>query len=93
MRVRVQFKPQSPRLKVDLKGSTQRLLVKFNGFHGVTVVQDAEQYNGPCEVVPTRQSQTLETAGKLMQTNVVVGAIPKEYGLVTYDQRKRITVT
>lgn len=76
MRVRVQFKPQSPRLKVGLNGSTQRLPVKFDGFHGVTVVQDAETYEGAVEITPKIDGQILPTKGKLMPDDVTVKAIP-----------------
>lgn len=45
----------------------------------------APLYEGPYEVTPTRETQTLLTADKQCFTNIVVNPIPPEYGLVTYD--------
>ena len=55
----------------------------------------AEQllYKGPYEVTPTGEQQILPTKGLSMQSDVVVKAIPREYGLVTYDQTRTITVS
>ena len=42
-------------------------------------------YDGPYSVTPTTSAQTLETAGKLMTEDITVGAIPSNYGLITWD--------
>lgn len=42
-------------------------------------------YDGPYTVTPTRERQELPTAGKSLALNVVVEAIPPEYGLITYN--------
>ena len=42
----------------------------------ITPVVTAESYAGPYEVVPKTESQTLETADKLMTQDVTVQAIP-----------------
>jgi len=42
-------------------------------------------YAGPYEVTPTRQTQILPTAGKLMLEAVTANPIPKNYGLITYN--------
>ena len=42
-------------------------------------------YEGPYEVTPTREMQTLSTAGMSCYRNIVVNPIPPEYGLVSYD--------
>lgn len=47
--------------------------------------RERESYKGPYSVTPTRAPQTLATEGKLMTMNVVVEAIPKNYGLITWD--------
>ena len=43
------------------------------------------RYDGPYEVTPAAQAQTFETAGKLMTEDITVGAIPNNYGLITWD--------
>ena len=35
-----------------------------------------EEYEGPYEVIPKVEAQTLETAGKIMKSDVAVKAIP-----------------
>lgn len=42
-------------------------------------------YSGPYEVTPSRETQTLETAGKRCSQNIVVNPIPSNYGLITYN--------
>ena len=42
-------------------------------------------YDGPYSVTPSAEEQVLETNGKRMTANVVVGAIPSNYGLVTWN--------
>jgi len=42
-------------------------------------------YEGDYVVTPTRERQELPTAGKSLALNVVVEAIPPEYGLVSYN--------
>lgn len=59
----------------------------------VTIVNSGELYDGDYVVTPTKQVQTIETKGKLMRENVQVAAIPQNYGLISYDQKKIITVT
>ena len=54
---------------------------------------DAETYDGVYEITPTTEPQTLPTARKIMAADVIVNAIPKEYGLVTYNQDKIIKIT
>ena len=42
-------------------------------------------YEGDYVVTPTRERQELPTAGTSLALNVVVEAIPPEYGLVSYN--------
>lgn len=51
-----------------------------------TIYEDERPaYDGPYTVTPGAEAQTLETNGKRMTENVVVGAIPSNYGLVTWN--------
>lgn len=45
-------------------------------------------YEGPYEVTPTRETQTLATSGMSMSANVTVNPIPSNYGLITWDGAK-----
>ena len=42
----------------------------------VIMVHDGAEYEGPYEVIPKVEAQTLETAGKIMKKDVAVKAIP-----------------
>lgn len=81
------------RFKVEFNATEQRIPVEFGTVQTVTKLVGGEQYSGPLEVTPTTQKQELPTSGKVLTDNVVVHPIPKEYGLVTYDNRKIIRIT
>ncbi len=59
------------------KGMTGRLSIGTSG--------SAPAYDGPYEATPTRETQTLSTAGKQCSENIVINPIPPEYGFVSYD--------
>ena len=42
-------------------------------------------YEGDYEVTPSAEEQTLPTANRLLNKNIVVKPIPKNYGLITYN--------
>lgn len=41
-------------------------------------------YTGETQITPSHVEQVLSTSNRYMETDVVVAAIPKEYGLVTF---------
>lgn len=51
----------------------------------VPYVPVLERWEGPYEVVPTASAQTLATSGLQMASDLTVGPIPSNYGLVTWD--------
>jgi len=42
-------------------------------------------YTGPYTVTPTRETQSLNTRGKIASANITVNPIPNYYGLITWD--------
>ncbi len=52
------------------------------------VYTDAPTFGGPYEVTPTNQEQVLQTNGKVMSDDVIIGPIPNNYGLITWDGTK-----
>lgn len=57
-----------------------------DGETGVVLkVSDYTMYDGPYEITPTQEMQTLPTAGELCSENIVVNPIPQNYGLITYN--------
>lgn len=52
------------------------------------VYTDAPTYDGPYEVTPSNKAQALPTGGKAMSNDVIIGPIPNNYGLITWDGTK-----
>ena len=43
------------------------------------------EYSGEYEVTPSMEEQVLPTTGKTLARDVVIGAIPSNYGLITWS--------
>lgn len=43
------------------------------------------EYQGPYSVVPGAIAQRLETRGKVSADDIIIGPIPQNYGLITYN--------
>ncbi len=43
------------------------------------------RYEGDYNVTPAGEAQILSTSGKLMTEDITVGAIPSNYGLITWN--------
>ena len=59
---------------------------------GVMIGKEPPAYEGDYNITPTEEEQVLNTDGLMMLANVVIGMIPENYGLITYDGTK-ITVS
>lgn len=46
---------------------------------------DYDPYTGETEVTPTQDTQTLNTSGKVLLTNITINPIPSNYGLITWN--------
>ena len=55
----------------------------FNVDFGTIAPQN--EYEGPYEVTPTDQVQTLATADKVLAADIVIDPIPSNYGLITWN--------
>lgn len=52
----------------------------------VTVISDKyPEYAGPVSVTPSEEVQTLEVSGRVVMQNIVVDAIPSNYGRVSWN--------
>lgn len=51
------------------------------------------KYEGDYEITPSTEKQVLPTQYKTFHENLVINPIPSEYGLVTYNQDKTLTVS
>ena len=49
---------------------------------------DMPWYDGPTEITPSEEAQILPTSGKGVASNIVVNAIPSNYGRIAWDGTK-----
>ena len=80
MKLSVTISP--PRLGVEIKPPGMEATT------GIPVARDYVErpaYEGPYEVTPGPEAQTLSTKHLRMTDDVVVGAIPQNYGLITWN--------
>ena len=73
-----------------LKGAQtlQGTLSASQGIEGLLTIPNAilpPSYEGPYEVTPGAEEQTLETNALYMTGNITINPIPNNYGLITYD--------
>lgn len=72
----------------------QKIPLNFKHFQSATSMNgEVDSYEGKYEATPSDKVQVFDTVGKLMGRNFVVNPIPKEYGLITYNQDRVITIT
>ena len=71
-------------LDFDLDVSESAIAVSMD-VETAIVSSIAEDYDGPTEITPTEETQTLFTEGKHVLENIVVNPIPSNYGLITWD--------
>lgn len=68
-----------------LDGDFEEKTICDGDFGEVVMVSDLPEYDGPYEVVPTDEEQTIETSGQKMTENIVVKPIPENYGRLLWD--------
>ena len=72
----------------EQKVGVEVISCKYDADFGVQIVRElvgGEPYDGSYSVIPSNEVQTLPTSGKLLARNVVVGAIPSNYGLISWN--------
>lgn len=54
-------------------------------FKDTTIKTEVEPYTGPCEFTPGEEDQVIHISGKTPPEDIVVQAIPQNYGRLTYS--------
>ena len=80
MSFRVKFRTSEP-LKVRFNPQ-ESFGVKFGEHIEVPVV---DYYDGKYSITPSANEQTIPIIGKTARQNITVGAIPNNYGLITWN--------
>lgn len=58
----------------------------YSGEFGVfQKISDANAYTGQTVVIPSQETQVLNTIGKVLGDNITVQPIPNNYGLITWN--------
>lgn len=66
-------------------GRLQIINGKAEGTVCVAIREAYPEYEGPTSITPTTETQTLSTQMKTVMTDITVGPIPQNYGLITWD--------
>ena len=69
-------------------GSVTGTISGSHGVSGTITVGGSEtlpEYEGPYTVTPGATEQTLETADHALTANIVIEAVPQNYGLITWN--------
>lgn len=80
MKLSASFRPQAVAVAVNAETMGVTL--------GSPVARDYVErpaYEGPTEVTPSSETQTLDTRNFRMTENVVIKPIPQNYGLITWN--------
>lgn len=72
----------TPSLEVEF-GADPTLDFAVDGF--AVVYQALPEYEGPMTVTPSAEEQVLDTDTKSVYGNIVIGPIPQNYGLITWN--------
>lgn len=54
-------------------------------YGGITVRDSKPTYHGEYNFTPSAEVQTVPTAGMNLEEDIVIGAIPNNYGLITWN--------
>lgn len=91
MLVNVIFEEIDEKLSADFFEDERELDTDFGEVHVIS--DEGEAYDGEYAITPMTKKQVMPTKGKIMADDVVVNPIPQEYGLITYDHNRTITVS
>ena len=63
------------------------LIIPESGEFGVITAmrENYPAYDGPMEITPTDEPQTLETTMRSLIDNIVINPIPSDYGKITWN--------
>lgn len=76
------FRSTTNRFNANLRRTADRFGAAFRS---VQVVVDVDDYAGTYEVTPSDETQTLQTNGLRMLSNVTINPVPSNYGRITWN--------
>lgn len=79
-------------IKVSIN-EPSRLSVKLRNVQIASEGYHPPTYEGEYEVTPNTSEQSLQTKDRYLSENITIKAIPSDYGKITYDHNKTLTVS
>lgn len=76
------FRSTSERFSAGFRETSERFSA---GFMGVQPYVNVPTYEGAYEFTPSDEAQTIPTAGMRVIEDIVIDAIPSNYGKITWD--------
>jgi len=72
----------------SLQGTVQTRAILADAMIGSVIIKnDLPTYGGPYEVTPGEQAQRVPVGDKVMREDIIVEAIPQNYGRLSWDGR------
>lgn len=69
-------------IPLNVRDSTVRAEL---GIGGSYPIRNIPHYEGETTFTPTQNTQTVQTVGMMMDSNITINPIPENYGLITWD--------
>lgn len=79
-------------IKAEFK-EPEKLEVRFSNVSITSGGYTPPSYEGEYVVTPKTEEQSLPTKDRYLSENITIKAIPSDYGKITYDQNRTITVS
>lgn len=71
-----------PEISIELE---QQKTIEIETATQVVISRVAPTYSGGYEFTPSAEKQTIPTEGQILDEDIVINPIPKNYGLITYN--------
>ena len=74
-------------------GKPNKMTIRFANVSITSGGYTPPSYDGEYVVTPKTEEQSLPTKDRYLTENITIKAIPSDYGKITYDQNRTITVS
>jgi len=72
-------------IKVSVNSGARSISMGVTSETNVTIIGEFPDYDGPTTVTPSAEQQVLSTNEHLMRDDIIIGPIPENYGLITWN--------
>ncbi len=72
-------------MEIELELQPAELEIELELSESIRYVPVEDHYTGETTVTPSAQTQTLQTGGLYLDSDITIQPIPQNYGLITYN--------